>query len=81
MVPKCCPKETKGDVENLKKGRALSDAGEHVTDKYMHIVFTLVLDLHVTYKLAHIYDHVTKLCKQKADVVQNHENINVPNTE
>lgn len=43
--------------------------------------FTLVLDLHVTYKLAHIYDHITKLCKQKADVVQNHENTNVQNKE
>jgi hypothetical protein len=50
-------------------------------DKYVfaYCFLTLVLDLHVTYKLAHIYDHVTKLRKQNADVVQNHENIDVQN--
>jgi hypothetical protein len=27
----------------------------------------------------HIYDHVTKLCRQQAEVVQNHENANFGN--
>jgi hypothetical protein len=28
-------------------------------------------------KLPHIYDYITKLCRQHAEVIQNHENANV----
>jgi hypothetical protein len=30
-------------------------------------------------KLPYIYDYITKLCRQQAEVIQNHENENVRN--
>jgi hypothetical protein len=35
---------------------------------------TPVLDLHVAFKIPYIYDLFTKLCRQQAEVIQNHEN-------
>jgi hypothetical protein len=35
---------------------------------------TLVRDLHVAFKLPHLYDYITKLCRQQAEVIRNHEN-------
>jgi hypothetical protein len=35
---------------------------------------TPVLDLHMAFTLPYIYDYITKLCKQQAEVIQNHEN-------
>jgi hypothetical protein len=42
---------------------------------------TPVRDLHMAFKLPYIlvYDYVTKLCRQQAEVIQNHENANVRN--
>jgi hypothetical protein len=46
---------------------------------------TPVRDLHMAFKLAYIYiyiyihDYITKLCRQHAEVIQNHENANVRN--
>jgi hypothetical protein len=33
----------------------------------------------VTFKLLYIYDLITKLCRQQAEVIQNHANPNVHN--
>jgi hypothetical protein len=41
---------------------------------------TLVCDLHMAFKLPYIYDYITKLCRQQAEVIQNYENANVRNT-
>jgi hypothetical protein len=41
--------------------------------------FTPVRDLHMTFKLPHIYDYITKLFRQQTEVTQNHENANVRN--
>jgi peptide subunit release factor 1 (eRF1) len=30
--------------------------------------------LHIAFKLPYIYDYITKLCGQQAEVIQNHEN-------
>jgi hypothetical protein len=38
-----------------------------------------VRDLHVVSKLPYVYDYVTKICRQQAEVIQNHENANVRN--
>jgi hypothetical protein len=38
---------------------------------------SLVRDLHMAFKLPHIYDYITKLCRQQAEVIQNRENANV----
>jgi hypothetical protein len=40
---------------------------------------TSVCDLHVAFKFPYIYDCITKLCRQQAEVIQNHENANVHN--
>jgi hypothetical protein len=33
----------------------------------------------MAFKLPYIYDYITKLFRQPAEVIQNHENANVPN--
>jgi hypothetical protein len=40
-----------------------------------------VRDLHMAFKLPYIYeyDYITKLCRQQAEVIQNHENANIRN--
>jgi hypothetical protein len=35
---------------------------------------TPVRDLHTAFNLPHVYDYITKLCRQQAEVIQNHEN-------
>jgi hypothetical protein len=40
---------------------------------------TSVRDLHMAFKLPYIYDYITKLCRQQAKVIQNHENANIRN--
>jgi hypothetical protein len=39
----------------------------------------MVRELHVAFKLPYVYDYITKLCMQQAEVIQNHENENVHN--
>jgi hypothetical protein len=41
---------------------------------------TPVSDLHMAFQIQFVYDYITKLCKQQAEVIQNHENANVHNT-
>jgi hypothetical protein len=36
-------------------------------------------DLHMAFKLPYIYDYITKLWRQQAEIVQNHEKANVRN--
>jgi hypothetical protein len=36
-----------------------------------------VRDLHTTFNFPHVYDYTTELCKQQAEVIQNHENDHV----
>jgi hypothetical protein len=38
---------------------------------------TLVCDIHTAFNLLHVYDYITELCRQQAEVVQNHENEHV----
>jgi hypothetical protein len=40
---------------------------------------TSVRDFHLAFKFLYIYDYITKLCSQQAEVLQNHENANVRN--
>jgi hypothetical protein len=34
-------------------------------------------DLHTAFILPYVYDHIKKLCRQQAEVIQNHENEHV----
>jgi hypothetical protein len=38
---------------------------------------TSVRDIHVAFQIPYVYDYITKLCRQQAEVIQNHENENV----
>jgi hypothetical protein len=40
---------------------------------------TPVSDLDMDFKLPYVYDYIIKLCRQQAEVIQNHENEHVPN--
>jgi hypothetical protein len=40
---------------------------------------TPVRELHKAFNIPYIYDYITKLSRQQAEVIQNHENANVPN--
>jgi hypothetical protein len=40
---------------------------------------TSVRDLHVAFQILYVYDYITKLCRQQAEVIQNHYNENVRN--
>jgi hypothetical protein len=40
---------------------------------------TPVPDLHVGFKIPYVCDFITKLCRQQAEVIQNHHNPNVRN--
>jgi hypothetical protein len=37
---------------------------------------TSVRDLHATFQIPYVYDFITKLCRQQAGVIQNHDNEN-----
>jgi hypothetical protein len=39
--------------------------------------YTPFRDLHTAFDLPYIYDYITKLCRQQAKVIQNHENEHV----
>jgi hypothetical protein len=38
---------------------------------------TSVRDLHVAFQIPYVYDLITKLCRQQAEIIQNHDNENV----
>jgi hypothetical protein len=38
---------------------------------------TPVRDMHVAFQIPYVYDYITKLCKQQAEVILNYENENV----
>jgi hypothetical protein len=40
---------------------------------------TPVRELHMAFQLPYVYNYTTKLCRQQAEVIQNHENANVCN--
>jgi hypothetical protein len=42
---------------------------------------TPIRELHVAFKISHVYNFITELCRQQAEVTQNHVNLNVRNVE
>jgi hypothetical protein len=36
-----------------------------------------VREVHMAFQVPYIHDYITKLCRQQAEVIQNHENANV----
>jgi hypothetical protein len=55
---------------------------QHMQNKVLRTIgnfprCTPVCDLHRAFNLPYVYDHITKLCRQQAKVIQNHENEHV----
>jgi hypothetical protein len=42
---------------------------------------TLIRDLHTAFKIPYLHDLVTKLCRQQATIMINHETIKISNTD
>jgi hypothetical protein len=40
---------------------------------------TPVRELHKAFNIQYIHDYIIKLCRQQAEAIQNHENVNVRN--
>jgi hypothetical protein len=40
---------------------------------------TSVCDLNVSFQIPYVHDYITKLCRQQAEVIDNHDNENVRN--
>jgi hypothetical protein len=40
---------------------------------------TPVRGFHMAFKIPYVYDYITKLCRQQAEAIQNHDNENVRN--
>jgi hypothetical protein len=40
---------------------------------------TPVRDLHIAFQISQVYDYITKLCRQQAEVIHNHDNEDVRN--
>jgi hypothetical protein len=47
--------------------------------KFIEARYTPVPDLHIAFKIPYVYDYITTLCRQQAEVIQNHDNENVRN--
>jgi hypothetical protein len=62
---------------HLQKLQRLQNDVLHPTGNFPRS--TLVRDLHMAFEFPYIYDFIIKLCRQQAEVVQNHENANVRN--
>jgi hypothetical protein len=45
----------------------------------IHMVYQIVICIWLAIHIPHVYDYMTKLCRQQAKVIQNHENENVHN--
>jgi hypothetical protein len=48
----------------------------------LHLYGISILNiLHIAFQIPYVYDYTTKLCRQQAEVIQNHDNENVRNIE
>jgi hypothetical protein len=41
---------------------------------------TVIHDIHMAFQIPYMYDYITQLCRQQAQVIQNHENAHICNT-
>jgi hypothetical protein len=55
---------------------------QHLQNKVLHTIgnfprYTPVCELHKALNILYMYDYITKLCRQQAEVIQNPGNANV----
>jgi hypothetical protein len=77
-VPRCYKQDELADSYILKLQR--------LQNKVLHTIGNFarcapVSDLHTPLNLPYVYDYTTKLCRQQAEVIQNHKNEHVPSVE
>jgi hypothetical protein len=41
---------------------------------------TAIRDIHFALQVPYVYDYVTKLCRQQAQVIENHKNVHIAYT-
>jgi hypothetical protein len=67
-----CPNWELAAENYLLKLQRLQNMVLHTTGDFPSC--TLVRDLHTAANFPYVYDYITKLCRQQAEVIQNHEN-------
>jgi hypothetical protein len=70
-----CPSWELGADTYLLKLQRLQNKALRIMGKFSRC--TLVRDLHMALNLPYVYDYITKLCRQQAEVTQNLENEHV----
>jgi hypothetical protein len=71
-----CPAwELAADTTYLLKLQGLLNKLVHTIGNFLSC--TLVCDLHMAFNLSYVDDYITGLCRQQAEVIQNHENEHV----
>jgi hypothetical protein len=77
MIYACPAWELAADT-HLLKSQLLRNKVLHTIGNFSRR--TPVRDLHVAFKIPHVYDFITKLCRRQAEIIQNHENENLRST-
>jgi hypothetical protein len=62
---------------HLMKLQSLQNKVLRTTDKLLWS--PPIRDKHISFHIPYVYDYITKLCRQQAQVIQNHENMQVHN--
>jgi hypothetical protein len=57
---------------------------QHLQNKVFRIIgkfprYAPIRDMHISFQIPYVYDFITKLCRQQAQVIQHHEIIHVRN--
>jgi hypothetical protein len=57
---------------------------QRLQNKFLHSIGkfprnTSIRDMHMPFQLPYVYDYITKLCRQQAQVIKNHEDMHVCN--
>jgi hypothetical protein len=76
MTYACLAWEFAADTHLLKL-QGLQNKVHHTIGKFPRC--TPVRELHKAFQVLYICDYITKLCRQQAEAIQNHENADVPN--
>jgi hypothetical protein len=75
VITHACPAwESEADTYLLKL-QSIYDKVLRTTENFPR--FTPVRDFHTPFSHSYVYDYTIKLCRQQAEVIQNHDNENV----
>jgi hypothetical protein len=72
-----CPAWESAAFTPLMKLQHLQNLVLHNIDKFPSN--TPIRDMHISLKIPYVYDYITILCRQRAQVIHHHENIHLRN--